>query len=277
MTKFVKNAPISVVIPCYVAADSLERAVDSVFNQSLKPNEIILIDDASPDGGKTKRLIGVLVRKYTNLDAGISIVTKYLESNKGPGGARNAGWEVASQEWVAFLDADDAWHHDKIKLQYEITQSDTKIDLLAHQTALFDTCLLESIAIVIKKPIQLVRLRLGAMLLSNKLPTRSVMLRRSIPFRFPESKHLSEDYYLWLVIIAGGYHVKLMKCVLAFTFRPEYSVGGYSGQLWIQEKRELATLIKLYCNEKINAITLVVSLLWSLLKYTKRVIYKSLF
>ena len=43
-------APVSVIIPCYNCKDTVERAVKSVFDQTLQPREVILVDDASSDG-----------------------------------------------------------------------------------------------------------------------------------------------------------------------------------------------------------------------------------
>jgi glycosyltransferase involved in cell wall biosynthesis len=270
-----KFAPISVVIPCYLASSFLERAVNSVLSQSLMPVELILIDDASPDDGKTSDLIASLAKKIENENLGVLVTPIYLNENTGPGGARNAGWDSATQPWIAFLDADDAWDPEKIALQYQCISAHPSVDLLAHRCSFqkndgnrpsntFNS------AVVAPKRVTLIE-----MLCSNVIATRSVMLRRDIPFRFPE-KTLSEDYSLWLRILAAHYDVRLMRESLAFTFRPEYSEGGSSARLWKQEKGELSALKSLYRSRDIHFFIFLLAYSWSLLKYVRRFIIRTL-
>lgn len=265
-------APMSVVIPCFNAHDFLERAVDSVISQSLIPAQLILIDDASTDGGRTVALIASIVESMASKKNGISVQALYLPKNCGPGGARNAGWNISTQEWIAFLDADDAWHPNKIAMQYQILKKEKDIDLLAHQSLFINSSAKNIPGISSCNSIGIVKVNLGMMLVSNLLPTRSVVLRRSIPLRFPEMTNLSEDYSLWLHIIAAGFKVRLMKCYLAYTFRPEYSIGGYSGQLWTHEKRELNTLRLFFVEKHIKFHTFALASIWSILKFMLRVI-----
>src|SRR2546427_9146273 len=107
------TAPVSVLIPSYCCADTVARAVESAVEQTLTPAEIIMVDDASPDGGKTYCALKDLQQRFSRRTA-IRIIR--LERNGGPGAARNRAWEVASQPYVAFLDADDAWHPRKLEI-----------------------------------------------------------------------------------------------------------------------------------------------------------------
>jgi len=274
MNEQLTHAPVSVVIPCYKASAFLERAVHSVVNQTLCPAELILIDDASPDAGKTKELIAKLEKKIANSSYEVTVTPVYLKENHGPGGARNAGWERATQPWIAFLDADDTWSINKIALQYKYLQRDDCIDLLAHGSSIRQSSEMEDLISEVKIASKVRRVTLSQMLFSNRLPTRSVMLRREIPLRFPE-KTLSEDYSLWLQIIAAGYDVRLMDCSLAFTFRPEYSIGGASSQLWTQERGELEAFASLYRADSISFLTFLIVSGWSLLKFLRRFIIRA--
>ena len=92
-------ASVSVVIPCYCCTLTLARAVNSVYSQLILPREVILVDDASPDSGKTRSLIEDLVLSFSRYQ--IAICPIFLSFNQGPGGARNAGWEVATQQFIA--------------------------------------------------------------------------------------------------------------------------------------------------------------------------------
>jgi len=262
------NAPISVIIPCYKSSGFLERAVNSVLNQALKPQELILIDDASPDSGKTKALIEQIKENALKKNIGISVAAIFLDANVGPGCARNLGWSEATQPWIAFLDADDAWLSDKLRTQWEWISHQPHAQLVGHLHHEHHEGTSKAIS---SKDVIASRISFGQMLVANRFYTRTVMLRKDLPFRF-QNRNYTEDYLLWLEIILAGYPAFVINQNLSVSFRPEYSVGGYSGQLWIHEKRELRAWIFLYHAKKISVFTLVIALSWSYLKYLKRVI-----
>jgi hypothetical protein len=91
----------SVVIPAYNARPTLRRAVLSVLHQTAGDFELVVVDDGSTDGS----------RNVVPDDPRVRVVT---QENRGEGPARNAGIEAARRAWVAFLDADDAWHPDHL-------------------------------------------------------------------------------------------------------------------------------------------------------------------
>jgi len=97
-----KDTPvISVVMPCYNEAKRISGAVQSVFEQTFRDLELIVVDDGSRDD--SLQVIAALAKRYPRL--------KYFsQENRGPGPARNLGLRQASGEYIAFLDADDAWH-----------------------------------------------------------------------------------------------------------------------------------------------------------------------
>ena len=266
-------APVSVVIPCFNASLFLSRAVDSVVNQTLLPFQLVMVDDASTDGGKTRDLIANIEKYIASLNNGMSVKTIFLQKNVGPGGARNRGWNVSTQEWIAFLDADDSWAVNKLALQYGCLLVNNQIDVLAHRSSFKPSDLDGAQPVTLKRRLDIQRVSLLKMLVSNTLPTRSILLRREIPLRFPENI-LSEDYSLWLRIIAAGYDVRLMNCALAFAFRPEYSEGGSSAKLWAQERGELCAFLALHQGNSISFLTLLIASSWSILKFTRRYIIR---
>lgn len=89
---------LSVIIPVYNTEKYLEKCVESVLKQSLESIEIILVDDESPD--KSGELCDLLAKKHPN----VKVIHK---KNSGLGMARNSGIEIASGEYIAFLDSDD--------------------------------------------------------------------------------------------------------------------------------------------------------------------------
>lgn len=88
----------SLIIPCYRAAATLERAVDSALDGAPDDLEVLLVDDGSPDG------TGALCDRLAARDPRIRALHR---PNGGAGAARNTGLEAATGRWVLFLDADD--------------------------------------------------------------------------------------------------------------------------------------------------------------------------
>lgn len=177
------TAPVSVVIPCYLCKDTIERAVLSVLRQTMLPREILLVDDASPDEGATVRELKKLAEQYGTL---LSIKVVESSENGGPGSARNRGWEHACQPYVAFLDSDDIWFPQKIKCQYFWMRNHPEYVLTCHQQML-----LMGNGDPIQEGLEISEVDyddlLGERLLYfNLIATRTVMLRRDQPHKFTE-------------------------------------------------------------------------------------------
>ena len=79
------TGPVTVVVPCYRCANTIERAIASVAAQTLRPNELLLVEDASGDG--TLEVLLALQRRY---EEWIRVIP--LELNAGAAFDRNAGW-----------------------------------------------------------------------------------------------------------------------------------------------------------------------------------------
>lgn len=257
-----KTIPVSVVVPCWRCQDTIERALDSVLGQTVLPQEVILVDDASADG--TLDFLRALAGKYP---AGwVKVIG--LTTNGGPGLARNAAWDAATAPYLAFLDADDAWHPAKLELQYDWMVQHPDYAMTGHGTELVqagqDVKLIQQLG-------EPVIVSLKEMLISCRFPTRSVMLKRELPFRF-QGRAYTEDYLMWLQIIAAGHSCARFAVPLAWSYRPEFSEGGYSGQLWVHEKRELNALAWLRKTGGLSWPVWLVSSVWSWIKYVRRVL-----
>ena len=113
-----QKAPITAIITHFNRSEGVERALQSVLRQTVAPSEILLVDDhSSPEH------VEVLRKKY----AGAATLV-LLEQNAGPGAARNAGCEAATQEFVAFLDDDDEWAPTKLEEQWKAICNDPTLD-----------------------------------------------------------------------------------------------------------------------------------------------------
>ncbi len=254
----IKLAPISVIVPCYRCGPSLEVALNSILDQSLPPKEIIIVDDAS--GDQTGDFIISLTKGKEDL---IKVLS--LKKNGGPGVARNHGWESATQPWLAFLDADDAWHPRKLEVQWNWLNQHSEVVLVGHDSRVFSGSL--NTDIDIEPPAQ--RVTFKEMLVSNRILTRTAMVRRDIPYRFGTAR-FSEDYRLWLSLVAEGYPTYRLNEKLAFSFRAEYSKGGLSENLWGHEVEELKTFWFLHRKGKLTKLEIAFASFWSFVKFLRR-------
>jgi glycosyltransferase involved in cell wall biosynthesis len=100
---------VSVVVTAYNAAAFLERAVESVLGQTVPVLEVLVVDDAS--GDETPAVAAALARRHAR------VLYVRRQENGGVSAARNEGIRRARGEWVAFLDADDAWLPEKLARQ----------------------------------------------------------------------------------------------------------------------------------------------------------------
>lgn len=225
-----RKAPVSVVIPCYRCSRTITRALESVAAQTLIPTEVILIEDGSRDG--TLERLQALAAVHT--PGWIRIIA--LPENQGAANARNAGWAVASQPYLAFLDADDAWHPRKIEFQYDFMAAHPEVALCAHGHEILDTPEVPCgrIGELSVQPISKLSL-----LLSNRFITPSVMLRREVPYRFLADRRHVDDHLLWLQLMYAGFLIVRLSARLAYTYKALYGESGLSSRLWKMERAEL--------------------------------------
>lgn len=114
----------SVIIPYYNKSAYIIRCIDSVLSQTYKEYEVLIIDDGSTDGG-----INLISKKYGQH---LSIIT---QKNQGVSVARNHGIQKAKNEYLAFLDADDAWHPQYLECMSKIISSEQNIKIIGSHYA----------------------------------------------------------------------------------------------------------------------------------------------
>lgn len=101
--------PITVIVPVWNRAHLLERALQSVFRQSMPCSEVIVVDDGSTDD--TPAILSQLQRAYP-------VLRVLRQQNSGPAAARNLAIMAATYEYLAFLDSDDHWRKKKLEKQF---------------------------------------------------------------------------------------------------------------------------------------------------------------
>ncbi|HEY2988594.1 MAG TPA: glycosyltransferase family A protein [Candidatus Binatia bacterium] len=108
---------ISCIVPVFNGERYLRETLDSILAQTYRPLEVVVIDDGSTDG--TSAIVA---------DYGVQV--RYLwQANSGPATARNLGLSAARGDYVAFLDADDLWHPEKLARQMARFGTRPEIDL----------------------------------------------------------------------------------------------------------------------------------------------------
>jgi glycosyltransferase involved in cell wall biosynthesis len=231
---------------------------------------LILVDDFSNDEGKTKKVIKQ-IKKNNNFLNQVNIKLIFLKKNSGPAGARNKGWDNATNDFIAFLDADDAWHPQKLKIQYEWMKSKPLVDLTSHESEIY----FYNKKLVNFKGFFASRIAFKDMLFSNQIQTRTVMLKAKLSFRFDSAMHYGDDYNLWIRMISEGKILYTSNQPLAYIYRSEYSKGGLSSNLTKMEHDELRTIYQQYYLGKIKFFIFIAASLWSIVKFLRRVTKKN--
>jgi hypothetical protein len=213
----------SVVIPAFNAAASIRASVESCLRQSLPPLEVIVADDASMDG--TADII------RTHFGEAVHVIV--LPENVGPAAARNAGIATATGSFIAFQDADDVWHPEKLACIEKVLRAHPEIDFLFHSYTLGN--LPADISAALLQP---QRLPFWRLLLGNVIATPCAVLRRTDGLRFNEQMRHMEDYELFLRMAAthGAWRIAAPLTRLG---RPVLSAGGQSSERWKMRMGEM--------------------------------------
>ena len=260
-----KNADVSVIIPFYNNSSTIYRAIVSVYNQTLLPKEIIVIDDCSfkAEINKLKKILKKFNKKK------IKIHKLFIKKNSGPATARNVGWNNASSKYLAFLDADDSWHIKKIEIQYKFMES-KNILFSAHKSTYKYKDTFDNYSVNFKYK----KINIIDMFLYNQFTTPTVMLRRSIFLRFKDKKYYTEDYLLWLEILLFKYNIHLIKLTLTYLHKPSIGVSGLSKSLNLMRQGEIETFNILSKRKLINKSTFIILLIYSYIKQLRRRIFR---
>src|SRR5690348_1122151 len=110
---------VTVVIPTYRHRDFILQTLDSVFAQTMRDFEVIVVNDGSPDD--TAALLAPLVAT--------SRVAYFEQPNQGQSRARNLGIQHARGQYIALLDDDDLWPRDKLEWQAQFLDDNPDVGM----------------------------------------------------------------------------------------------------------------------------------------------------
>jgi len=180
------NAAVSVIIPAYNNGKYLVHALKSVFSQKELPFEVIVVDDGSTDD------TAAVVKQFGGR-------IKYIyQPNGGPAAARNRGAQEAKGEWIAFLDADDAWLPWRISAGRELVSRNPSAALFCGRRIDMNDDAREPAGPDFNKT-RIIPLREFAR--GNIVATSTVLMRKDAFFGaggFDEAFRGPEDYDLWM-------------------------------------------------------------------------------
>jgi len=178
---------ISIIIPYFKKKEFFEKTIYSVLNQTYSNFEVFIVyDDESKDDLD-------FVKQITELDSRIKLIINI--QNLGAGLSRNKGIKHSKGEYIAFIDADDLWHKDKLLMQIKFMQSNnldivhTSYDIINEQGDKISSR--KAKTLTYKELIKSCDIGLSTVILKKKLLKDNIL--------FPKLK-TKEDYVLWLKI-----------------------------------------------------------------------------
>lgn len=201
MTTIVHNVKFSIIIPTYNSDEFIGECISSILNQSCQDFEIIIVDNYSTDDTieKIQKYNQKKIKIFQNKNYGVIAVS------------RNFGVTQSSGKYIAFLDSDDFWYKNKLKLCSEyIANNDMVCHLLEgshkNKNHWFST-----------KRLTFLRLMIG----SNCVATSSVIIKKSVfekygGFSCDKELVTVEDYDFWLALLKGNSSVRLINQKLGF-------------------------------------------------------------
>ena len=247
----------TVIIPVFNGAAFIAKAIESCLQQTVIPNEIIIVDDGSTDETEknVKSLKSHLIRFVRN------------EENRGPSFARNLGMRSATSSWILFLDADDLFHRRKIEFILQCIQHNKTIRAIGHSFNIADLIGTEE---ELKKPSGIrvaERLTVFNTLLRNPMVTPSLAVAATNDIYFNEQFKYAEDHDFILRTTEkfGFWYIDLPLCSL---HRRPLTVGGISSRKWEMRKGEIKMFID-YCKRNRLYVLIPLFIIFSLLKHIR--------
>lgn len=250
---------LSVIIPVYNAANTIQDCVESVVSEAVANSisyEIILINDGSTDNSLE------MCEKLSDGNSNIKVVS---QNNSGPSAARNNGLRIARGDFIAFNDADDKWLSGKLKEQLEEFNSNPDIDLLC---AKYGECRRAEIK---------QKLTFKKEAFHNYFSPQTSIFRKKIlvcgKIKFPEKQKYSEDMRF---IIEVMQHCKCMYVPFLSTTpivsKCVFGDSGLSSHLWKMEKGELSNILYIFRIKQISFLCMIMAVIWSLVKFCRRAV-----
>jgi len=199
---------VSVIMPSYNTANLIGEALDSVFAQSYRNFEVIVINDGSPDTPELERVLGPYLDRIVYLK----------QPNRRACGARNNGISHAKGEYLAFLDSDDSWTPAYLQSQIERLEADSSLDMI------YCDCMIYGDAPQAGKTFMQGCPSVGPVTFESvlteqsQIPISGTIVRRQALINaggFDERLAMCDDYEMWLRLAFRGARIAFYSDVLS--------------------------------------------------------------
>ena len=205
---------ISIIIPYFQKREFIKRTINSVIKQTYKNIEIIIIyDDKNQDDLN-------YIMKLKDIDKRINVIIN--KKSLGAGQSRNKGINAAKGKFIAFIDADDKWKKNKLKLQTDFMLknkfkiSHTSYDIINNKNQFIKTMKAKNFD------------NYNKLLPSCDIGLSTVILEKKIissTCQFPNLK-TKEDFVLWLLILKKGFKIGALKKSLTLWMKLDNSLSA---------------------------------------------------
>jgi teichuronic acid biosynthesis glycosyltransferase TuaG len=186
------EALVSVVMPAYNCEKYVVEAINSILAQTYRNWELLVLDDGSKDN--TLRII----EEFSQKDSRIKALPN--GKNMGVSATRNRGIELASGEWIAFLDSDDMWKPEKLEKQFEIIEKEAAEFLFTGSSYINEEG--EPYKGIFEVPEKITYKKLRN---QNVISCSSVLVKKKYFEHIKmEKDEMHEDYAVWLRILKTG-------------------------------------------------------------------------
>jgi glycosyltransferase involved in cell wall biosynthesis len=207
---------ISIVLPCFNAAKTLEAALKSIAAQTFTDYELIVVDDGSTDG------TNAILTRWADADARIQVLTI---PHRGVIEAANAGLHAARAPFIARMDADDRMHPERLALQWALLEGQPDVDVVSCRVSGFGR-VREGFRVYMDwlnscvTPEAIAR----EMFVESVIPNPTVLFRRALlkSVGYFEERGWPEDYDYWLrAHLAGMRFAKVPQVLYEWREHPQ--------------------------------------------------------
>jgi teichuronic acid biosynthesis glycosyltransferase TuaG len=215
------NDLVSIIMPSYNSSAFIHDTIVSCLNQSYSNFELIIVDDKSTD-----HTVDIIKSFKDN-----RILLIQLEKNLGPSNARNIALDNSKGYYVAFLDSDDIWLKDKLKIQINFMKSNN------YGFTFHPTFFLSNNGKVIGSSLfNVTKIHFNRFLRNTSITTSSVIINSSLihSTRFPIKHRTGEDYFFWLKILTKVKYAYSLKSKLAFYRKHKKSLSSNRQKTYIK-------------------------------------------
>lgn|GEM_PF-1096181 len=260
----IEAVSVSVVIPSFNSAATISKCLLSAASQSLRPKEIIVVDDQSTDSTSE------VIRNLIIQDESLPIILIQKDNNEGPGSARNDGIKAATGKLIAFLDADDFWLPDHLMTAVAILMS-VEIDstVVVHRPLGVgkDDPPMSVPSFRFFAPIEFMFVQSFSSVITL-VAARELIMRSGL---FPVSRKHAEDFEFALRLFLGAKHCcTVLSPRTAVIGKHAFASGsGLSSQKWPMLWGSLRALRNVLSSSTYSPL-LPVLWIWTILKFVRR-------